>query len=294
MDSTDLDDVILFLLPHKGEGFEGAAFATSMPENKSRVVEARHNNNMAKPHSSIVTPRHEREGTELPEEYGLLENTDCLVLRFSHGARTSIGVVGGRAGHVDLVFQNIPGRQARSHLAFTLDETNMPIARNLGSTGGTKVTYNGEPGERLIAKGTHTPILNITDLLQFKVIVPHRDFASPGYIEKVDKFRLGTADRDRGRRDEDGLFEASSRGGGSFRKSQWSNRGLDDDDDDGKEGTLSLPFSRRTRRKYERMGAHGHGVCPLRSTRPSGASGNACRHPDSCPTANRSRPTKTT
>lgn len=200
MNSTDPDDVILFLLPHKGEGFEGAAFATSMPENKSRVVEARHN--IAKPRS--IVPRHEREGTELPEEYGLLENTDCLMLRFSHGARSSVGVVGGCAGHVDLVFPNIPG-VSKIHLAFTFDDkTNMPIARDLGSTGGTKVTYNGEPGERLsgfdwpligpsIAKGTH-PILNITDRLQFKVIVPHRDFASPDYIEKVKRFRLGTAD----------------------------------------------------------------------------------------------------
>lgn len=199
MDNIDLDDVVLFLLPHKGEGFEGAAFATSMPENKSRFVQARQNT--AKPHS---IPRHEREGTELPEEYGLLENTDCLVVRFSHGARTNIGVVGGCAGNADLTFQDIPG-VSKFHLAFTFeDKTNMPIARDLGSTGGTKVTYNGEPGERLsdfdwplvgpsIANGKH-PILNITDFIQFKVIVPRRDFTSPDYIEKVKQFRVGTED----------------------------------------------------------------------------------------------------
>lgn len=71
MDNVNLDDVILFLLPHKGEGFEGAAFATSMPENKSRFVEARHN--IPRPRS---IPRHEREETVLPVEYGLLENTN--------------------------------------------------------------------------------------------------------------------------------------------------------------------------------------------------------------------------
>ena len=38
------------------------------------------------------------------------------------------------------------------------------------------------------------PILNITDLIQFKVIVPQRDFKSLDYINKVKKFRLGTAD----------------------------------------------------------------------------------------------------
>src|SRR5580698_3943393 len=125
MDSTDLNDVILFLLPHKGEGFKGAALATSMPENKSRVVEARYN--IAKLCS--IVPQHKREGTELPEEYGLLENTDCLVLRFSYSARTSVSIVGGCARHVDLVFQNIPS-VSKIHLAFTFDnKTNILIAR---------------------------------------------------------------------------------------------------------------------------------------------------------------------
>ena len=34
MDDLGPDDVILWLLPHKGEGFDGAAFATSKRENK--------------------------------------------------------------------------------------------------------------------------------------------------------------------------------------------------------------------------------------------------------------------
>lgn len=126
------------------------------------------------------------------------------MVRFSHGARTSVGVVGGCAESADLTFQNIPG-VSKFHLAFTFDDkTNIPIARDLGSKGGTKVIYNGEQGERLsnfdwpligpsIAKGKY-PILNITDLIQFKVIVPHRDFTFPDYIEKVKKFREGTED----------------------------------------------------------------------------------------------------
>ncbi|KAK3336820.1 kinase-like domain-containing protein [Cercophora scortea] len=184
----DLDDVILFLLPHKGEGFEGAAFATDLLEN-----------NQTTQHPST----RERGGTELPDEYGLLENTDCLVLRFSHGSRTSIGVVGGCAENAELAIQDIPG-VSKFHLAFTFDDRNMPIARDLGSKGGTKVTYNGEPGERLsdfdwpligpsITKGRY-PILNITDLVQFQVIMPCRDFMSPDYIEKVKQFRVGTGD----------------------------------------------------------------------------------------------------
>ena len=44
-----------------------------------------------------------------------------------------------------------------------------------------------------IAKGK-PPILNITDLLQFKCIVPDHDYASPEYLDKVKRFRTGTGD----------------------------------------------------------------------------------------------------
>lgn len=197
MDDLDCDDVILWLLPHKGGGFDGAAFATSMLQNKSRFVAARHD----VPKQRI--PREERGGTELPVEYGLLKNTDCLAVRFSHGARTSVGVVGGCAANVDLSIQDIPGI-SKYHFAITFDDQNRPIARDLGSRGGTKVTFNEEERERLsnfdwplegpsIANGK-PPILNLTDLVQFKVILPHHDYTSPEYIDRVRKFRLGTGD----------------------------------------------------------------------------------------------------
>ena len=199
MNGPDHDDVILWLLPHKGEGFDGAALATSMPQNKWRFVAAHHD---------VPKQRHirreERGGTELPVEYGLLQNTDSISVRFSHGARTSVGVVGGcAANHADLAFQDIPGI-SKYHFAITFDDQNRPIVRDLGSKGGTKITYNGEEGERLsnfewslegpsIAKG-RPPILNLTNLVQFKVILPLREYTSPEYIERVRKFRLGTED----------------------------------------------------------------------------------------------------
>lgn len=136
----DVDDIILSLFPHRGEGFDGAAFATAMPENKSRFLAARPSE---APRQHDI-PRHQhRAGTELPVERGLLQNTDCLVLRFSQGARTRVGVVGGHAANVDLVFQDISGI-SNFHLAFTFDDQYRLIARDLGSTGGTKITYEGE------------------------------------------------------------------------------------------------------------------------------------------------------
>ncbi len=198
MDEIDPRDVILWLLPHQSEGFEGAARATGLPANKSRFVAARHDS----PKQRDI-PREERAGTELPAEYGLFENTDCLVFLFSHGARTSVGVVSGCAVNVDFPLQDILG-VSKYHFAITFDEQNRPIARDLGSTGGTKVTYNEEKRQRLsnfdwplvgpsITNGK-PPILNITDRIQFMVIVPDHDYACPGYVDKVNKFRTGTGD----------------------------------------------------------------------------------------------------
>ncbi|KAL8771399.1 MAG: hypothetical protein Q9194_004890 [Teloschistes cf. exilis] len=157
-----------------------------MPENKSLFVAAHHN----LPKQRDI-PREERGGTELPVEDGLLKNTDCLAVRFT--ARTSLAVLIGCAVNNHSRIQNIPG-VSKHHAAITFDDQNRPILRDLGSKGGTKVTYNGEEGQRLsnfewplegpsIAKGK-PPILNITDLVQLKVILPHRDYTSPEWIEK--------------------------------------------------------------------------------------------------------------
>ena len=201
MDALDLDDVILWLVPHEGRGFEGAASTTSLPENKLRFVAARHHVSEQRD-----IPREEREGTELPEEHGLLQNTDSLAVRWSHGAKTSFGVVGGYAGDADLTFRNLPGI-SKHHFAITFDDQNRPIVRDLGSRYGTKVTYDGEKGQRLshfhwslegpsIANG-EPPILNITNQAQFKVILRDHDYASPEYIDKVQRFRTGTVDHEK-------------------------------------------------------------------------------------------------
>ncbi|KAL8678787.1 MAG: hypothetical protein Q9186_004897 [Xanthomendoza sp. 1 TL-2023] len=196
MDELDSDDVIAWLVPHRGEGFDGAVLATSMSENKSLFVAARHD----LPKQREI-PREERGGTELPVEYGLLHNTDSLAVRFT--ARSSLGAFIGCAANNHLRIPNIRG-VSRYHAAITFDDKNRPILRDLGSKGGTKVTYTGEEGQRLfnfewplegpsIANGK-PPILNITDLVQFKVILPHRDYTSPEWMEKVRKFRLGMED----------------------------------------------------------------------------------------------------
>ena len=130
-------------MPHKGEGFDVAAFATSIPQNQSRFVAAHHD----VPNQRHI-PREERGGTKLSVKYGLLENTDCLTIRFSHSARTSIGMIGDYAANVDLAFQDISGI-SKYHFAIIFDDQNRSIVRDLSFKGETKVIYNEKKGERL-------------------------------------------------------------------------------------------------------------------------------------------------
>ena len=128
----DPDDVIAYLFPHKGEGFDGADFATAMTRNQARFLPAR-SSDAQKP--CDIPSRQERGGTELPVERKILENVNALVLLSSHGARTKVGLVVGHGATADLAVQKIPGISA-FHLAFTFDDQYRLIARDLGSTGG--------------------------------------------------------------------------------------------------------------------------------------------------------------
>lgn len=198
-------DIILCLYPYKGEGYNGASYAVSILENMSRFLAARPSESppldTLKPYNT--PPRQERAGTELPEEHEVLEKTDCLVVRFSDGSRTRHGVVCGRAANVDLRLQHLPGI-SKVHLTFTFDDDNWPIARDLGSSGGTKVIYDGEEvrrrshfdwqlrGPEILSN--KPPVLNFTDKVQFQVVVPPHDVTSQDYLDRVARFREGTAD----------------------------------------------------------------------------------------------------
>jgi len=193
-------DVILYLYPNNGPGQVGAQEVLSQLENKLRYMPPRCRDALE---PRDLHSHEERESTEQPEEQRGLESSACLVLRFSHGAKTRLGVVAGRAPNVDLPLPKEPG-VSRFHLAFTFDDKHRPIVRDLGSSCGTKVTYDGEERESRSnfdsllqgpsILGDKPPVLHITNDIQFKVVVPPRDITSEDYIDRVARFRQGTAD----------------------------------------------------------------------------------------------------
>lgn len=195
-DLEDVDDVILFLLPLTSSAW----CVANMPQNMSRRYQ---HDQYLSPHGDIL--KHETGETGPSPGYTAFHDSDGIVIRFSHGCKTGLGVISGRADGTDLVLPSLKGI-SKYHFSFTFDEkTNMPIVRDIGSSYGTKVTYDGEQGEQLSNsdwplpgpnfEGRHS-ILHISGLIKFVVVVPDRDFTSPDYIEKVKRFRVGTTEAD--------------------------------------------------------------------------------------------------
>lgn len=193
-------DVILYMYPNDGE--TGQAYHTiDMPENKSRLLPPRcgATSKPSKPHAT--RGRGEREKTAQPEERSTLDDMNCLAVRFSDGARSRYGVVAGSNRDADLILEDEKGVSG-FHFAFTFDDQNRPIVRDLGSTFGTRVSYDGEDelprknfdwllqGPRF--SGTRKPlVLYVTNEMHFKVVVPPHDTKSPDYTARVARFREG-------------------------------------------------------------------------------------------------------
>lgn len=126
----------------------------------------------------------------------------CLKFTFSNQPKTRKGLVVGRCPDADLVLPDIDG-VSRYHFAITFDDDNRLIIRDLNSTCGTQVIYKDEDAMPRVgidwdALGpgllqSTGPVIKVTWGLQFKLVVPNHDTGSQAYLDKVARFRLGTA-----------------------------------------------------------------------------------------------------
>ncbi|OAP55669.1 serine/threonine-protein kinase Chk2 [Fonsecaea erecta] len=196
MSNPQHDDIILWLLPHKGPGFHGAVEVTELPENKSRFIPAR----QSRPCQGNID-QDDPERTVAQVQDGLDENIPHLAVRYSQGGKTPAGVVCGTDADVELTIK--ASGVSRKHFAITFDGLYRPVIKDLQSQNGTMITYNGETGARLsdftwslegpsILNGK-PPVLHITDKIQFQILLPHCDYSSPQHIDRVTKFRMGSA-----------------------------------------------------------------------------------------------------
>ncbi|PFH62653.1 hypothetical protein XA68_12524 [Ophiocordyceps unilateralis] len=149
--------------------------------------------------------RRDRVGTEPPEDAKVPGHLSLprLEIKFSDIPRTSYGIIFGCDPNSDVVLPNIKGI-SKHHFSITFDDANRLIIRDWGSLLGTQVTYDRQGcGKRSNFRwiiGGHRNIEAILNIqiavhktVEFRVIVAHHRIISTEYIEKVHRFRRGTA-----------------------------------------------------------------------------------------------------
>jgi hypothetical protein len=207
-------DLIARLFSHDPDGIAIARQTIVDHQNKSRLrlVKARL---LSKKLSASSPPQvtgshHKPASTQLFGKSINQDYTPCLELSFKHGARTKHGVVFGTdPSKCDIVLPMKKGISSR-HCALTFEKNFQDchhyrlVLRDLGSTTGTAVAYDGEGGERRTnfrwILGSHqitdkikSIVIYIGTLAEFRIVVAPHDITSQAYTQKVENFLEGTA-----------------------------------------------------------------------------------------------------
>lgn len=195
------DDTIAVIYPALGDGSEKARESIDFIENKLGYVKPK----CVAPQSLLVVSvdHRIRESTVEPDKHDSLEYQVGYRLSFKDSPKTSFGVVAGRSPKSDFVLAEVDG-VSWHHFAFQFDNKYRLIVKDLHSTCGTSVKYNSrDEGSRVggtwiiggcaFLEDIQEIVIQVTDLLQFRVKVPVRDINLAEYREKVDRFRQGTA-----------------------------------------------------------------------------------------------------
>ncbi|KAG5801991.1 hypothetical protein H9Q74_012917 [Fusarium xylarioides] len=191
-------DIIAYLFPHDDHDKS----ATEAIEANPRYIPPR----LVRPSYTRHSRRNrrERESTEPPENPGAsaLDYLPCLVVRLSDVPRIDKGLVFGSNPNCDVVLR--AKGVSNIHFSLTFDGSNRPLIKDLRSSMGTQVTYDGG-GEGVrsdfcwIVGGHDIPqqkkciIITIPDAVSFQIMIPFHDIRSPEYIDKVSRFKLGVA-----------------------------------------------------------------------------------------------------
>ncbi|KAK3335134.1 checkpoint kinase [Cercophora scortea] len=214
-DSND-NNVIAFIYPALGgPGYSSAATCIEsmsqhpmyLPPRRCRPAPREE----AQSGSPDIRARSQRELTveDEPEEgerrsHDHLEYEACIRVTFDCIPKTRHGVRAGRGMDAELF---LPGYLNIStyHFALTFDANYCLIVRDLGPTWGTAVIYDDMKRGRWrnfdwIVGGSNflrkvkSIVVDVADILRFRLVVPQYDVSSKSFRDKVDRFRAGTMD----------------------------------------------------------------------------------------------------
>ena len=215
--NDDTDNVVAYIYPALGtEGHAGAALSIR----RNQRHPGYHPPKRCRPQAldllyAPVTPhrgppdifhRSDREPTADEEEHDPLEYEAYIKVTFDQIPKTHFGLRSGRSDDAELPLANLPA-VGFYHFALTFDDDYRLIVRDVGSTCGTTVIYGRTERGRWskfdwivsgsdFLKGVSPIIVRVSQLIQFRLVIPQHNVQSKSYRDKVDKFRAGTADPD--------------------------------------------------------------------------------------------------
>jgi len=140
------------------------------------------------------------------EEHDPLDYEACIKVTFDQIPKTRFGLRTGRSGDAELPLASLPA-VGFYHFALTFDDDYRLVIRDLGSTCGTAVIYGHTERGRWskfdwivggsdFLEGVSPIIVKVSQLMQFRLVIPPHNVQSKCYRDKVDIFRAGTADPD--------------------------------------------------------------------------------------------------
>ncbi|KAL8902415.1 MAG: hypothetical protein Q9207_004736 [Kuettlingeria erythrocarpa] len=211
----DDDNVVAYIYPAVGTlGYAGAV--SSIEESaaspryrpprrlRPQVLEARHRGppDIFRKHERAPTVEEDEEDEK--EVHDDLEYEACIKVTFDCIPKTRSGLRAGRSDDAELRLIELPG-VGFYHFTLTFDNNYCLVVRDLGSTCGTTVVYDGTGRGRWsnfnwivggsdFLKRVSLIVVKVTQFVQFQLVIPRHDSGSKSYQDKVDRFCAGTAD----------------------------------------------------------------------------------------------------
>ena len=197
----DDDDTILIMYPASSTGQPGAMKSINGNADRPGYIQGEQTK-----HGECITFDQDaadagtRPATPEADRARSPEDGPGYRLTFSAGAKTRIGFVVGTSPGSDFVVLNDDKSVSAYHFAFQFDAKYRLVAKDLHSTRGTSVRYDGKTTGPRVGRGwvlsgcpyvndATTIVISIAPFYEFLVKIPRHDIGSPEYRSKVDQFR---------------------------------------------------------------------------------------------------------
>ena len=148
-------------------------------------------------HPPVKSPVLQKRASTVPPEgkSQSIENLPCLRIPMNYIPRTPRGIIFGSDALCDVVISS--NSVSQFHISITFDAQRRVVVQDLCSSHGTQVTYNDKgngyrSGFTWVIQPTGYQVIELSNDIKFRIVLPQHPLSSKEFIEKADKFREGS------------------------------------------------------------------------------------------------------